>query len=495
MPPRAICSVMPSSMCTESPVVSGHGPAAIRCHAFLVPVDLSKTANVASKRRRKSQNNFSQNPVCRRVITVAAAFDTLPLDYARRSRHRHTGRHNFASLSLFKVATTIEFFPKTASKMDLMGNMADSADCPAAMQPVYEVGTINAPLLLHEGELSLQFSGQSRAVQGIIRFEWLPCPRVVFEIPNCGFHIALEQDNLAIDCRPLDRPVKAVLTRKDFTFRNGEIRWSLRGIPSEAGFILRRGVAAGSDLAYLIFHLANFCDFTGSPIRAKGWNWLGRAVMEDGMWRVTLDSVNWDANLRRELKASKGYAITHIGRLERLDGHTFSLAEAEELLSSLSWFFTFCRGAWCAPVLPVGFDRGGNPICERWGSPRVDPAGTEQETWFNRLSSEGLSKVFPRFQQRFSEPLYAEPIKHAIHWYVEANKRAGGMEGSIILVQAALELLVWTVLVEALQKLSRAGFDRLPASDKLRPLLAECDIPLEIPDLLGKLIRCAKGMG
>jgi hypothetical protein len=68
----------------------------------------------------------------------------------------------------------------------------------------------------------------------------------------------------------------------------------------------------------------------------------------------------------------------------------------------------------------------------------------------------------------------------------------GPLEASIILAQAGLELLAWTVLVEDGKIISQSGFNDLPASDKIRLLLSRCGIPLELPSELTALKALAK---
>ena len=78
------------------------------------------------------------------------------------------------------------------------------------------------------------------------------------------------------------------------------------------------------------------------------------------------------------------------------------------------------------------------------------------------------------------------------YWYVLANDGASGIDASIILAQAALERLCWTVYVGTNGGLSKAGFKRLPAADQLRLLLARAGMPLSIPDELQELRKLAR---
>ncbi len=80
----------------------------------------------------------------------------------------------------------------------------------------------------------------------------------------------------------------------------------------------------------------------------------------------------------------------------------------------------------------------------------------------------------------------------SIYWYVEVSKQSGGQEGSIILTQAALEMLANVVLVEDRNIVSTSGFEKLEAKDKISLLLNQCSIPLEVPSTLNALSKYAK---
>lgn len=85
----------------------------------------------------------------------------------------------------------------------------------------------------------------------------------------------------------------------------------------------------------------------------------------------------------------------------------------------------------------------------------------------------------------------------ALHWYVEANMCAGGVEGAVVLAQTSFELLAWTLLVEERRVLSEESFQpgKLPAMDKLRLLISACGIPLDIPSSLTQLVAFGKANG
>jgi hypothetical protein len=70
---------------------------------------------------------------------------------------------------------------------------------------------------------------------------------------------------------------------------------------------------------------------------------------------------------------------------------------------------------------------------------------------------------------------------------VASNKKAGGLDGSIVLIQVALEFLSWTRLVNIDKIISTKGFLDLSASDKIRLLLNSMGVTLKIPGELKAL--------
>jgi hypothetical protein len=141
-------------------------------------------------------------------------------------------------------------------------------------------------------------------------------------------------------------------------------------------------------------------------------------------------------------------------------------------------------------MLLVGFDAKGRRVWEEWECSKELTRWRNLDGWFNDQSDDGFN-AFPGFARRFADPLWGEPLRLATHWYVESNGSAGAIEGSIILTQAAFELLSHVLLVEDRKVLSSVGFGKLPAADKLRGLLVACGIPLALPAECPELTKIA----
>lgn len=153
------------------------------------------------------------------------------------------------------------------------------------------------------------------------------------------------------------------------------------------------------------------------------------------------------------LQSQGGYGLTHICKLERLERNPFPVDDARDQLEAFSYYVSFARRLWVAPMLITGFDAQGKQVFDEWSARRAD-SWQNTYTWFS-TDSTGLVEAFPGFMRRWQNKNWQKVVQESIRWYVESKKQAGGVNGSIVLQQAALERLAWVFLVE--DKRSRAS--------------------------------------
>ena len=350
--------------------------------------------------------------------------------------------------------------------------------------------TINEPILLYEGSLDIDQGERKVSGPGSITFRWLPVPAPRFQIEHSASKNDLALGYALLSVRGAIMASKAIVDNSRLDISGTKKSWEASGWFST----LETGKGKGTELTSVIFHVPNFVDFLGSPIRERGKQQvrMARAVFEGEGWRVVLDALSTtNEKFLAQLKGNGGYAITHVGRFERVNGESFNTEAARDFMGSLCYFLSFCRGMWIAPVLPVGFDSKGTRAWEEWRDWTIDRF-LSVNRWINEFSTESFSGAFPGFLSRSMDKTWGEPIRLSLWWYMESNKRAGGHEGSMILAQSAFELLAWTLLVEDHRILSADGFEKLPASDKLRLLLSHCKIPLAVPVHLIELQKLSK---
>lgn len=361
---------------------------------------------------------------------------------------------------------------------------------PVELEPIYSASAINQPIKLYEGTLELEQGGGVLKGEGLIQLGWLPKPALFFRLNDYSPKASVKLETAMLRVPHVPDPIEVDVTSAPL----------FGGFPgmthSASGLVSDTELGHGDALASVLFHIPNFRDFGGATVRdaARKRERAARASIEADCWRVTIDSIHFEnKEFMKELKSAGGFGITHVGKLERTDGQVFPAADAKRLLGDLFCFLSFCRGSWVAPILAVGLDASGNRAWEHWRNWKVE-RWRRVGSWFNDHSADadGLTGGFAGFLCRVRDATWDEPIRLALHWYVESNMCAGGVEGSIILAQAAFELLAWTLLVEDRKVVSEDGFQKLPASDKMRLMISTCDIPLPIPTSLDKLTDLAK---
>jgi hypothetical protein len=235
----------------------------------------------------------------------------------------------------------------------------------------------------------------------------------------------------------------------------------------------------------LVVHLVNFPKFIGRPtaVGERGWA-MGRALLSGHGWNFTIDACPQISDLVDGLKATGGYAITHVGVLEREDGAPFRPSQAEDPLDRIGSFLSFAAGGWAIPQLYVGIAADGRHVFQEFGARQVGRWGGHFR-WFNDQDVETLERGFAGFDRLWAKELWREPLQKLIYLYVNAN--AGPPDVGLVLAHAALEQMAWHLLVNDRKVLSPEGFSKLPAADQFRLLVSTCGIPLDTPSALREL--------
>lgn len=354
--------------------------------------------------------------------------------------------------------------------------MDESSQLPMAIKPVYETVTVNQSIVLYTGQFEIVQDATSVTGEGVVSLEWQPTPQIRFYATGIPVSARLQLGEIRIHIPNGQPVVRALLSSLELAGQSGVMHWHRK----ISGSIRTLQVGKGSTICACLFHLPNFHDY------------LGTWVLETQDWVITIDGApSADQTFHRSLRSLAGYGITHIGKIQKVNGAAFRYDDARELLGYLAYFLSFCRGNWVAPLLPVGIDSDGNRQWEEW---REWPVGRWEniQTWFNLFSNTCVSNPFAGCLRRLRSDTWGEAVRLSIWWYISCNTRAGGLEGSLVLSQAAFELLSWTHLVEDSKVLSKRGFEDLPASDKLRLLLSNAKIQLAIPDTLTELQKLSK---
>lgn len=361
---------------------------------------------------------------------------------------------------------------------------------PLGHSPVYATNEPNASVPLHTGTVELSDGLDTYRKDGTISLVWLPFPRIEIRVEDFSSLRLIENNDEWRMSIPGRSGAWSVFWTRATPTMPGSVKQD-----SAVGRLFDGGTFDGAELSSVTFHIANGPDYMGAFVRdvnGTGGS-MTRLVAVAGPWKITLDAIGeWQKDeARRNLRASGGYAITHVGRMEREDGQPFAGTEVTAPLENFGWLLSFCRAAWTFPLLLVGEGADTHGCRQIWHCPRID-ADARHRTWFNMLSSEGFN-AFPGLVAKLADATWNEPIRHSLHWYIVCNKpRPVSIEGAIVLQQAAFELLAWTLLVEDRRTMTDKEFSALPASGPIRQMLSTCGIPLDVPSDLNDLLKVAK---
>jgi len=304
-----------------------------------------------------------------------------------------------------------------------------------------------------------------------------------FQAPLSGFS---GLDEIGSSIKLVPQQVKLKVIPVSLNSENGTVRGSLVACSQPCAVLATR-----RRLQSVSFKVLNFPEFFGQQDAILedgkgGGQRLGAAELSASPWHIELIAVPELKDAIRVMKAQGGYGITHTGQFTCTDGKAFSTKEAERLLEGLRLFLSFARGAFCSPVFQTGTGRDGKAIWRQWGSHVVAPWG-HMPSWFDTMNGHLLSEVFPGFWQRLNDPVWKETIRAALYWYLRSNAhgQGAGVDGGLILAQAALERLSYAQL----------GRQRRPASRQIREALDAMRIPTNIPRGCRKLRKLAETHG
>jgi uncharacterized protein (DUF433 family) len=387
------------------------------------------------------------------------------------------------------VASVVSSFADGMSKEEVMCKYdLASEEVAAALRYAADLPKLNKRRIqLYQGS-DIQISngdqeGDQEFVSGSIYLDWSFAPKLMFEIELNGTNFPKDKWEITLQMLNWGSLSKASITRRETNkCENKIVRCALKGI-----FHNSVTTVTAKELNCLTFKLVNF-----------GITYpLGKTIfLEAQGWKIKI-SVSSVRDSKKPLlpeedyfESCGGYAETHEGKIERLDGGTFDSESIKDLSEALHYFFSFVQGFWIDLILLVGLDKEENKVWEHWSGGKID-RWQSYFSWFNRRE-ESLCKVFSGFMTRWQDPYWKEAIKIAIQLYIECNKNAGEDEGSIVLQQTVFELLSWAVMVEDKQIFTQEVYKNVRAAKKLENLLKQFGIDMQIPTQLKALTKLSK---
>ncbi|MBD3886962.1 hypothetical protein IFO70_35640 [Phormidium tenue FACHB-886] len=356
-------------------------------------------------------------------------------------------------------------------------------DFPLAIEPKYSAEQPNQPIVLYEGEFEFFQGEEYFQGNGNVYLKWFPYPQIEFKLfGNKG--LRSNEIEAALNLHGAIKPFKCLISFKE-SYKPSGMEVQYTGSLDEPITI-----GSGESLYAVHFHLINFMNFR-SPLKSlakddRRIHFCDRAIFEADDWKITIDELKTTADDVKLLSSQGGYAITHVGRVERISRTDFTKEECHSILKALSDFLSFVRGFRVRPVLLNGYSAENELVWEEWAASDAT-SWQNVYSWASSLPAKNFAQVFPEFLSWWKE--WDEAAKRVIYWYCESNVQAVTVESSCILEQAALELIAWTYLKADFE--SDKSLKDKSTSQKLNYLFSKLKIPQEIPSDLTALRELA----
>lgn len=333
-----------------------------------------------------------------------------------------------------------------------------NAELPDALLPKIQLSAANETISIYKGKFDLITKDKVIEVNGEITFEWRPEARIVFKGASAT---ALYLTNQAVE--------KIQIPGLDL--EHGELRIvnvesnQMNGVIS-APFVIKY-TEETVDCFY--FELPNFKETFGENVKkinSEG-RFFSRARIEweDKDYLIILDKLFDFENIYKQLKNEGGYALTHTGKIIPKSAN-LSHQQAKVLAEKLGLFLSFIKGRRSYPCFLQGFKD--DKLCWiDYSAFHVD-RHKDADSWLPQTDYSGIPGSWEGFRKLTDNEDDYQCVDFLLHWYFEANNNSGFVEGSIVLLQNAFELLYnWQVKEQ-----------KLDADKKIRKLLEQAQLPL-----------------
>lgn len=211
-----------------------------------------------------------------------------------------------------------------------------------------------------------------------------------------------------------------------------------------------------------------------------------RLTLTLGEWRVTVSQRPPIDML--PLSESRGFGITHICTIERIDRAPVSTDELVNVMDFLRVSISFASGQLVGTALPVCLDGDNNVLAWTPRVSRVDPFSPHRNWSGIAISLTDFQGLLEGFWNRWSDSKWRTGISEIVEWYLLANAPRAPAHQSLVNACVAFEGLYWLMVVNDGILAERFA---IQAESQLRLSLAISDVRLNIPDELQHLLTAA----
>jgi hypothetical protein len=361
-----------------------------------------------------------------------------------------------------------------------------NGNLPSPVEPTYPLSGINESFPLYVGKLTASEAGASVDVDGIVRWDWLPTPRISY---------AFSTDDAGTSAWDLDGDIDAIIPDDEpllpsTTDAPNDPEKLTAGSLSVEGRLGPTFRGDASDIRRVVFQIPNLPQVHGWWIQGLGKSWNGRWVVEAGDWKFVIDDRHDRHEIRSELRRAGGYVFTHVGEFSRQDGAAIPIEEISDALHLLRCVLSFAFGKSTSPLLASGYDSTGALKWLDWRVFHVAPWQPASQV-VDETTFADLKLLFSGFGKLWSDSFTKDLLSNAVSYYLECNAM-NPLHLATSAGQAGLELMAYERLVEEQKVLTPKQHRNEKAHDNISALLTSYGASDALPSGLIHLTKAAQ---
>jgi len=360
-------------------------------------------------------------------------------------------------------------------------------DFPKILIPVYKMDIPNEIIILQEGDYIIKWKDRTFISKGFLFFQWIPRLSVRFK-GKLGDDFSYSWWSL------LEDDIGIEISLPQYNFYSKGIIYKLREfedfnivcqLPPE---IILGDTSKVTDMVR--FEISNLKGIYGSPVRTEKSGHRSRLTFTNSESEIIIDKSPDFIKLKPKLVEVGGYHLLYTGQLKLHNNKKLTYQKSQDILDSFSYYLLFINGRRCFPLFPTGY----NNDQKEWAlySPAFNDPYKGVISWASDEPNNGIEIMWNNFSEIWENIDDRDSLKTILHWYTESNSNSAFIEGSIVLLQNALELLFHWVIVEKFKYVNQNEAESLSATSKINFLLSHFSIRNEIPSDFDALIKYAK---
>lgn len=244
---------------------------------------------------------------------------------------------------------------------------------------------------------------------------------------------------------------------------------------------------------YVELLIVNLRSYNGRAVEQSSKQWGGELRFSWQEWKFTVHSLSNSDDLIEALNIEGGYAVTHVGRLEREDNGVFSSDSIGRVLTMILKFLSFLSGRHVSTCFASARDSESNRLWEQWEiSSQITP-WRKLYTWLPSKVP-NLDGLIDQFSRCHADEKWSEVLDTAVGWYIQ-SQNSDDAPTSILFAHLAIELLAWIEFVEINRVISESSFRKIEAAERIRLLLSHSQIPTNVPTTMVNIEKYRKSRG